>query len=416
MGLTDAIIITSMILIVALNYLRFRDVLYPGFIHAVVWTGIIGLYFLHRDILIPLSPSVYLIIVGGLVLFSLGAFVATRGHVPSHQPLRGIDFEPKEWYMNLLIWLPLVGLLPFLMKTFVLGQEGPFETFYRNLRYAIADTEEVSGGGTWGVWAYLIPISFVSVSVQVLLERYKTHAAIFWLSFAAAVIYAFFATGRTFVLLLIIVFAGILLITRRISPLKTSAVVLIGGIALFLALGILVGKGGNVEYGVDVDPKNLWDIFVVYSLGSLPAFDTYLHTNIDWTWGQHVFRSFFAVLSELGFDVEVKPLVQPYSLVPFPTNVYTVYQPYLTDFGVVGLILAPFGLGYLHGVVYRKATDGHLFSIIIYAFLLYPLVFQFFQDQYFNLLSTWIQYLILLIPFFYRFRVLRPQPVVAASS
>lgn len=415
MGLGEVILLVAMGLIVLLNYLRFRDLLYPAFIHAAAWTGIIVLYFLHRHLLYPLSETFYVIIVGGLLLFSLGAFLATRSHEPTFEPLRIMRFEPKVWYLNLLVWLPIAGLIPFLMKTFVLGQDGPFDTFYRNLRAATSTIETTTAGGAWGMWAYLLPISVVSVAIQILLERYRTHRGVFWASVLVAVVYAFFATGRTFVMLLIIVSMGLMLITRRVSPTRTSVITGAAGLALFLGLGLLVGKGGSAESGIELDIQNLWEIFVVYSLGSLPAFDTYLHTNIDWSWGQHVFRSFFAVLAELGFDVEVKPLVQEYALVPFPTNVYTFFQPYFSDFGVAGLILAPLGLGYAHGFVYRKATEGHLFSVVLYAFLLYPLVFQFFQDQYFNLLSTWVQYVVLIFIFFYRVQILRPALSTSSS-
>lgn len=408
MGLGHALLFLILGVVIALNYVRFRDVLYPAVIQSAMWTGILALYLLHRDVVFPLSTELYAILVGGVVLFSLGAYAATRSHQPVTAPLRDLDFDAKDWYVKVLVWLPILGLIPFLLTALALGQDGPYETLYRNMRRAAIGSESVSGGGVWGIWAYLIPISFISVALQILLERYRTHRFTFWSSVVIAACYALFATGRTFVLLLIIMSAGLLLITRRVSPLKTSAVALGVGLALFLALGVLVGKGGDVEFGLDLDLGTLWHVFVVYSLGSIPAFDTFLQMDLDWTWGQRVFRTIYAVLSEAGFEVEVQPLVQEYVFVPFPTNVYTVYQPYYGDFSIVGLLLAPLGLGYLHGVIYRKATEGHLFSIVLYALMLYPLVFQFFQDQYLSLLSFWIQFLVLIYLFFYRLRILRP--------
>lgn len=408
MGLGHVIMFVVLGVIIALNYLRYRDVLYPAVIQSAVWTGILALYMLHRHILLPLSTELYTILIGGVLLFSAGTYLATRSHEPSTAPIRDLDFAAKDWYVRLLVWLPIVGVIPFVLTAYQLGTEGPFDSLYRNMRAAVVGTEESPGGGVWGIWAYLIPVSFVSVAVQVLLERYKTHRAAFWTSIAIALVYSLFSTGRTFVLLLIIMTSGLLMITRRVSAVKTIGLVLGGGVAVFLLLGVLVGKGGSVAYGIDVDLGSLWDVFVVYSLGSIPAFDTFIQMDLDWTWGQRVFRTVYAFFAALGFDVEVQPLVQEYAMVPFPTNVYTVYQPYYGDFSVVGLMLAPLGLGYLHGVLYRRANEGHLFSIVLYALMLYPLIFQFFQDQYLSLLSFWVQFLVLIFFFFYRLRVLRP--------
>jgi len=86
--------------------------------------------------------------------------------------------------------------------------------------------------------------------------------------------------------------------------------------------------------------------------------------------------------------------VQPWVDVPMPTNVYTVYQPYIKDFGLVGGSLVLFVLGFLHALLYRRATvrNPHTTYVFLFALSLFPLVMQAFQDMYFSLLSLWIQY------------------------
>lgn len=384
--------------------------MHPGVIQACVWSFVLGMYVLQQDLLSPVSLRVFLVVLAGVLTFSLGAYTACRGFRAPKQPVADLDFEPKAWIMNVLVWLPIIGLIPFLATVIMLGSDGPFEAFFQNLRSNIGNVESRSGGGAFGVWAYLIPISFASIGVQVLLERYRTHRTVFIVSFLVALVYAFFTTGRSFVLLLLLMVAGILLITRRVSAVKTAAVAVSVGLVVFLGLGLLVNKGGTIVGGAEIEIVNLWRVFLVYLLGPLPALDIYLQTSAGAGSGEHVFRTIYAVLAFVGLDVEVPPLVQDYVLIPFPTNVYTFFQPYYTDFGLAGVILAPFLFGWLHGALYRRASMGHLFSIMMYALLLYALVFQFFQDHYFSLLSTWIQYTIILGLFFYRFHVLAPAP------
>ena len=77
-----------------------------------------------------------------------------------------------------------------------------------------------------------------------------------------------------------------------------------------------------------------------------------------------------------------------------PANVYTVHHPYIKDFGPLGGVLMLFGLGFLHSVVYRRATvhNPHAIYVFLFALLLFPLLMQVFQDMYFTLLSMWLQY------------------------
>jgi len=77
-----------------------------------------------------------------------------------------------------------------------------------------------------------------------------------------------------------------------------------------------------------------------------------------------------------------------------PTNVYTVYQPYIRDFGALGGVSVLFILGFLHAELYRRATvrSPHAIYVLLFALSLFPLAMQVFQDMYFSVLSLWVQY------------------------
>jgi oligosaccharide repeat unit polymerase len=409
MTLGQAIIVLLMSVVAVFNYLRYRDVLYPPFIHACAWTGILLLYILYQDLLTPLSPVLYGIILNGLVLFSLGAYLATRGHKVHFTPLRQIDFSPKTWYAAILFWVPLLGLIPTLYISYQLGQQGPFDNFFQNLRYSIITPEDQTGGGAFGLTAYLLPLAFMSVVIQTLFAGYRNDRARYFISVGVMFLYAFNSLGKAFLMTGIVYIAGVLLITRRVSVAKVAAVGCVLFIVIFVLISRLIFETGSGTSFADT-MESLGHLFMIYTASALPAFDAYMHSHIDPAWGEHTFRAFYALLARIGFDVEAPQYHLEYEYVPFPTNVYTMYRTYYADFLIWGTLLVPLVLGYLHGYIYKRATLGHLPFIIAYALFLWPVMMQYFADGYLPGLSYWVQCTVYVGLYFYRLRIVPPEP------
>lgn len=146
-----------------------------------------------------------------------------------------------------------------------------------------------------------------------------------------------------------------------------------------------MGKlGGNDGDAISV----LW----IYLLGGISAFDSILHGTSSEMNGINTFRSVLAVFASFGFDVPVVDLVQDYAYIPHPTNVYTVFFPYFVDFGIFAVFLTQFIFGAAHTLLYSLARRGSSVFAIIFSISVYPLFMQWFQDQYFSLLSTWVMF------------------------
>jgi oligosaccharide repeat unit polymerase len=100
-------------------------------------------------------------------------------------------------------------------------------------------------------------------------------------------------------------------------------------------------------------------------------------------------------------DVSPIALLRDYESVPNLTNVYTVYEVYFRDFWYFGVLVPPVFL-VVHWELYRRANFIGGIWIFFYSASIYPLVMQFFQDQYFSMLSMWMQigfwYWFLLVP------------------
>jgi oligosaccharide repeat unit polymerase len=188
--------------------------------------------------------------------------------------------------------------------------------------------------------------------------------------------------------------AGVPLILRRF-PVAWAAV---GGFAILLVIfgggAIFLLKGGDPTLSFGENLAAVVDSLVFYTVGSLPALGRALSSSSDLEWGANSLRFLAALAHAVGFDVRVVSLVQDFTPVPQPINVYTMYHQYIRDFGVIGAIGAQACFGAAHGLLYRRATcrAPRALDVFVYSLALYPLFTQHFVDSYLSLLSTWLQY------------------------
>jgi oligosaccharide repeat unit polymerase len=376
----------------ALNYFRFRDLLYPPVLHGGLWFVITVAYMLSEEAFVPLSTSMYFVIATGVFLFGLGALISTLRFQPRRLQ---VQFEGARYGFlgNLLFLVPLIGLPFFIYQMNELASGGATASFFRNLRTSV-NTQD----NPIGLAQYLVPTSILSAGIHLLLFR-RTHALRCTLAVLGATVYCLFTTGRSSFLILLALLFGMLAITRQMGSRKAVLIFAACSVVIFVTVAALrdvaTPNGSTFE-----SAQASWESFRLYLLGSLPAFDRFMHTPAELGLGSHVFRTVVAVGAKLGLCNAPVSLVQDFAILPFDTNVYTVYQPYFADFSYAGMFLIQFLFGCLHGFLYRRADRGRPFYVVAFGLSLYPLCMQFFQDQYFNLLSTWVQYALGLSLFF----------------
>ncbi|MCD1258757.1 oligosaccharide repeat unit polymerase [Paenibacillus athensensis] len=382
---------------IVFNYFRFQDPLYPPVLQAGVWFFVLLLFEINKSTFIPVSYSLYGVIIAGVYTFSLGSFVGTLGFArdKGRQPLvlPKVRANVASW---IIFWLPVVGFPLFVLRALAIGGSGPTGVFFIDLRLALSRENDPA---SFGVFAYLVTISFISLAIEV--YKHISGRNRLRLAFAAllATAYALLATGRTYIMLPAVMIVGLLLITRKLSPLKGLLYFVIFGLISFAVMGLIFNKGVDLESSYTENVTSITDSLKIYMLGSLPAFDQYMQSDVTFGYGGYMFRFFFALLDAVGIHADVPALIQSYQQVPMLTNVYTIYQTYYADFSLVGVVLIQFLLGCWHSLLYVNAAKGKLLYMLLYAFFLYPLFMQFFQDQYFNLLSTWLQIILLLVPY-----------------
>ena len=379
---------------VSCNGFRFRDILYPGFLQSFVWATIVSLFSVFQNDFMPISFITWLVIGLGVIAFSMGSFISTCGHSP-FRLYNKVRTLPMHLPTFLLIILIILFLPVFIKKAYMFYVGGPFDNGFMNLRYALSTNSEQTGG--YGILKYLVPIAFFVASQQILRVAHifsKREKVLAFISIVAAVTYGLLSSGRSTLIMFMLTAFSIPIVLRRIRPIRSGSVFFFVLFIFFVLHGILMGKGGSLNQSWSENIFSMLRTIETYLLSSIPALNFQLHINPDYGIA-HTFRTIFALLHAIGFDFNVKPLVKNFVGTPFLTNVYTLYQPYYLDYGLMALPFFQFGFGFLHGALYRKATIYRPASVYIFFFSLSmcPLFLQFFNDQYFSLMSQWMQYL-----------------------
>ncbi len=368
-----------------LNWYRLRDPLNPAFLQSTLWALILTTFFTFSDMFYPITTELLAMIVLGALLFSVGVYVATYRFKPDISPAPPISMGDRLWIIDVLLAMSCIGLPFYVRHAINVGLNGPFDDMWVNLRYAV--TTDIY---SFGLTAYFGTISFCTTGFLLSLETRRVKWRMV-LAIGLSLTYAIFSSGRTPLFCLVLMVLGILAIQRRIRPLHAILVFVPVAAATFAFVAVAMLKGGSATATFDENLITVTDSFLGYLLSPLPAFSGEVGAPPPPGLGENTFRFFFALFERLGAPVNAVPLIQEFTDVPMSTNVYTVFQPYFVDFRWPGAMIAMLLLGGVHGFVYERAASRRPYFVFLYGALMYPLFMQFFQDQYMNLLSTWLQ-------------------------
>lgn len=374
----------------------------PAQLNVGFWSIVSISYVLIGDRAEVLSWSAVLALSLGVASFWLGGKVNinSRIRVPDH-----VSPDCSEYIFCSVVFLVLLfGLCGTLWKALSyvpLASDMPLfgggGSWYENLRHNLI----LKYGGSFGFWGYFLGLSYAVTVYFVVSISSRRDIALASFSFIISLVYAFLATGRTFVLLLFVLLFVALRAKEIISRKGLVLFALPSAAFFFVVTPLLAGRL----------VMDMVDYFLLYFVAPLSNFNWGMNGIFACcTHGDMVFRTIFAILSKFGFDVRVVDLIQPWAQTKLSGNVYTVFMPYYRDFGFLGIAGFMFLFGMVHAWVARQATENNPLAMFISGILFYALVMQFFQDQYFSLLSQWIQMI------FWMFILLWIRPIHSASS
>jgi oligosaccharide repeat unit polymerase len=403
--ITDLIFIVMHGMLFLYNFLsRDRKLLQPGVLFSLIWLIVVLLHFVLRFTLLPglfpMSTEVQLVYFSGSFLFSLMSYWATKLFSPKQNPdydsseiITKKDFQISLNLRLLFLMILIVGLPFYIQAAYQMFLASKIDDFLVGLKYELSYGEE-----TFGPLKYLMGLSFVVFSINYYSYYKEKNRINFWVLLINVLItlsYAVFAAGRTYYVVMIALYLGINYSMNQRLQLKKYLLFITFFLLFFMSLGLFMGKGGNVDNNLKENLRESGEYTATYLVTSLSAFDNQMHDhNIPSSNGSQTMR-FFEVIGQKMNLVPYKQthdLVLPFIFVPYPTNVYTYYSPYFSDFGVLYALIMLSLFSFLHTYLYIKATTGNQFSFkIYYSFLLYPLLLSFFNDQYMSLFSTWLQ-------------------------
>lgn len=361
----------------------------PFQIYFSVWSFVFLGYYFFRETFIDVSA----IFLATIAVAQLSAFVLLLViHGSTKRKEIRINKEPitvKNGGYVLLAQVVTVLVIP-LVYLKAVSLAGGVDIFspdgYMRLRSAM--TEDGMG---FGVLTYFSILSYVVTSVSVFMYLSQQMGIRRLLaSIGPGLFYAYIGTARTGVLLLLILIS-VPLILRGTLKIKGLLVVSSFMLLIFMFIAAMTSKGVSVDAGFLENIISFSNNIRSYTIAPFLAFFKLFETGSPLDWGQNSFRIIFAIGNFFGLDASpTSSLERAYAYVPDQTNVFTVYEVYFRDFSYIGLIAPTFFLT-IHWWLYKRANKFGGIWIFLYAASVYPLVMQFFQDQYFSLISMWIQ-------------------------
>ncbi|ACO47043.1 O-antigen polymerase [Deinococcus deserti] len=394
-------LIAALTTLLLLNFFFSRDVRYPAVLQIIVWLVTLVVYVVERHRYVSLSESVMLIIFLGVLGFSAGSFLTLSSlggrSLGSRKTVLLRMRHLSDVRLVLAFFLTLLaiaGAAVYIQTATQFAQTGPTQDLALNLRYLTSVRGEVPP--LMRLTSYALPIlntlsGFCLIYYRA--NRDKRVLPILFLAVASALVMSVFSTGRGIILFFIIEMGIIYAMTSKRLRLRLVLLGLLMFLSIFYIGASVLGKGVDQNASLLESFPDLFSSISLYLLSGILALSVQLPTLVTDEGGVNTFRTIHALGRALGFDATVVPLVQAFTNIPQPTNVYTIYLTYLKDFGWLGIFIFQFLFGILHATLFIafRRTGGAV-ALFWLAILSFPLLTQPFTDGYFSLMSTWIQY------------------------
>lgn len=392
-------------LLFLINYKVMKKVLMqPAVLFSLLWFMIISLHFIFRltilDELFPVHLQTFIIFFVGAVCFSFGSFLTVVYFQKNTLPVSGAHPTGIKTPMRvsvtlrfILATLLLIGLPFYIQAAYRLFIASNIENFFVGLR-----TQLSYGDEDIGPLKYLVSFSFVIYAINLyayLKEKNKANKILLIGTLLLTTTYAVFMTGRSLFFMILIVYFGMSYLHKTNFSIRKNFWLIGTFLVAFILIGIYFGKAGDKEDSIKENILPASQGTGIYLVSSINALDWELNHNKEVKYnGANTFRFFIKVGSQLHLidNVKVEDILQEFSFVPYPTNVYTFYSPYIEDYGIVFSWLMIGFFGILHTLLNDKALlVKNLRYSLYYSFMLFPLLMSFFQDQYMSLFSSWFQ-------------------------
>lgn len=362
-----------LLLVILIN---FRDIrkrpFTPANITIIVWTVVTILYKLQSS-LNPLTDQFYTCCILWILGFVISSKIVSRNIVDLGEYTYSDKINKKIlylYYVIIIIGLPLYS-------SAYLNAVGGFSFD------ALADIRNnaVNGDVHLGYLSFVPALCKSLLLIELYLYNPKRLLNIIF-AVVANIIPAIVIMEKGY---LAFIFISVMFFFYQKNYIK-SRTVLVSVLGFFALMFVFNGLRS-----MTVGESNIQDFAALYCASPSVAFCSLVPGQAS-QFGEHTFRFFYALLHSIGIGPGAASNWYEPVFVPIRTNVFTIMEPYFYDFGTLGVLI--FGIidGVICGKLYNHFVKRQTIVVsCIYAYVMYMLVFQFFQEWLFISLSVTLQ-------------------------
>ena len=380
-------IVISFLAILVIMFFAFKmgDVFSPWMLTAGVWLAINLLSLSENDYLDPLSLQFHYCVmlwVPMLVSFSVATYYA----FPAKQyTFKDDDTELNKGVFMFFFIIALVCTPYFVYKVYKIVMMFGTEDLFSNIR-SLAVLQSKTGDSA-GILKYVNTIN-KALYVIALWNYKKLGRIIFFTVLFINLLYAASIMEKGFLFFLFFSTLYVLYEKEKVQ-LRTIVLWCLFIIVFFYGFNLLRSNVDADAYGT------FGQFFSMYILSPAVAFSKTQEILSD-QMGTRSFTFIYSFANKIfGTEFTIMPNLQDFVWVPIPTNVYTVFQPFFQDFGYKGVAFFASVYGVITGFIYRLTRNGGQIARCVYAYVVYILMLQFFQEVFLVGISDLFQYLIL---------------------
>lgn len=365
-----------------------------GFLYCIPWLFFI-IFLPIGNFYFNSSSFAYVFLAIGALLFEIGCLIGNR------KGKKNARLEKKEYYLKInFTSLKIITLIEIVFTLYVLYKY--YRLIVSNYTYNILQTYFLNKTelSNYGIIAYGRSM-FLALGICVIAKYYyiceedkKKYLKYMKVQLILLVILTITRMNRNGMLFMLLSVLFSYIVAKR----QRNKVVLKEIIIAFVIFIVFFSVFSSYKYFYQYEKGNFLEKTIEqitgYGCGGIIAFQRSLDLSaLNHYYGLNTFRFFIAIYDDIAKTHLANNLVQSFITIGpnAVTNVYTIYKYYADDFGLGYALIVQFLIGIIHGVSYKKMSESNTYGIYVYSILIYPLIMQFFEDQYFSLASTWVQ-------------------------
>jgi oligosaccharide repeat unit polymerase len=352
------------------------DCFSPWNLTIFIWVLILGLYYILNTQLYPITEQFYYCLFIWIPIFCVCSYLSYE-FTDSFKYNNIIGFNKNVFSFFLIISMIITPL--YVYRIYQIVSMFSFDDLMMNIRILA-----VFGEGQGILGQSIILNQALLITALWAYPRIPLWQVIITAIACCLSALAIMEKGTLFFVFICIIFV---LHHKKVIKLRT---IIIAGLLLVVFFYVFTLQ----RAGDDNDYSTITDFIAMYVLSPPVAF-CQLMPEITPQFGTNTFGTIYHFMIRFGIDDVVEKLrTQDVVMVPIPTNVYTIFQPFYIDFEYKGIAFFSALYGIICGFLYRLYKNNNTIGCCLYTFIVYVLILQFYQENIFFNLATVIEFVI----------------------